>query len=70
MITETKLLAEDTDFVRHGSLPDAYSGIFKDRKGDTRGGGIAVIFRDGIHVTDKTKNYPSPKSFELLVQKK
>ena len=68
VITETKLLADDTDFVRHGSLPDKYSGIFKDRKEDTHGGGIAVLFRDGIHVVDKTKNYPSPKKlFELLV---
>ena len=44
-----------------------YSGIFKDREDETRGGGIAVLFRDTIQVTDKTKNYSSPKSFELLV---
>ena len=50
----------------HIIIADEYSGIFKDRKGDTRGGSIAVLFRDGIHLIDKTKNYPSPKSFELL----
>ena len=67
VISETKLLTEDTDFTRYGSLPDNYSGIFKDREDETRGGGIAVLFRDTIQVTDKTKNYSSPKSFELLV---
>ena len=67
VISETKLNVADTDFTRYGALPTGYSGIFMDRESETRGGGLAVLFRDTIKVTNKTANYAIPASCELLV---
>ena len=60
-------IISNKDFTRYGALPAGYSGIFVDRESETRGGGLAVLFRDTIKVTNKTANYVIPASCELLV---
>ena len=67
VLSETKLKADDTDFTRYGALPEHYSGCFQDRTSDTRGGGLAVIFRDSLQVRNKTAEFSCSTSFELML---
>jgi len=67
ILTETKILATDSDSIKNGIAPPGYSFQHKHRPGVYRVGGIAIIFRSDLIVyNNNEQNEFTPTTFEVL----
>ena len=62
-LTETWLRMEKDDLQLKNALPNGYSCIHRPRTTGTRGGGVGLIFHNGIKITDKTTEFDSSLKF-------
>ena len=65
-LTETWMQSEDNDWHMKNASPTGYSQINRIRPSGARGGGVGVIFQNGINCLDKSTDFKSYSSFEHL----
>ena len=65
-LTETWIQSEDEDWHMKNASPTGYSQINRTRPSGARGGGVGCIFLNTISCQDKTTDFKTYPSFELL----
>ena len=66
-LTETWLRSSDPPAIQQDIAPQGFSALhyFRDGRKKSRGGGISMVFKDGLRVKKSKLNF-KPKTFELL----
>ena len=65
-LTETWMYPDDNDWHMEDATPSGYSQLHRPRPSGMRGGGVGVIFQNGIRCADITAEFKCYASFELL----
>lgn len=66
-LTETWINENSNDIALHHSTPDGYTFLHTPRKGDRKGGGVAIITRSFLTPKDISRCFKDYLSFEFIV---